>query len=847
MAGQPKTTVRRLSQVFVEIPSSALHKPNNNSTPTTSNPAHMSSRKENALRASVSQNTVMNKSSKRKAAETHEQPAKKTKIQIKPGDTRRPLANATPDFPNGFVYCHQCNKKRDALLTVQCTREDAKSNRRCIAKYCGPCLKNRYGLALQDVLSTSTAPAGEKKRHVSGEGYFFKCPRCEETCNCVTCRKAKGLEPTGNLTVTARKSGLQSAADVLLQDPTAAGPMAGKPVSEKKSRTSKSALQRTTSTTSKSKSGFIKNHAHISTPAPPPAPKPLPKALWTPVRTHLSLHGAEARIYIREFALRFLPLSRAHHDELEFLSRSHRGFDDDDDDDGDLEPWVSEGCLKALLIALLGMIEVEPKILSTTANALHQQAFLFRIVNTLSTLSTLPSLALPCPTPAPEHLLESVPIIRTRSARNPSHPQKANEKSKETDWPEVVRTSQLIPVVGALVDHAIQGQAVRDTLEEGVKEGKELTRESAEMKRALDRAEKERKEREKAEKEQLDREKKAQGKDKKAKGKGGVTAKEKEKAPQDAKGIENGPTHTLTPQTALTLALSSYTQRVAPLGRDSEGRVYWALTPGRGERDASREYLASNGEVGERDQGSKIKSHKAKSKLPWTPPSLSERASHKRWSWFVAVWGVRPGLEERLDPPKDEDYSEDDSESEPELDSEADDEEKSKKPRKTKNKSESSRWYAFSDPTEIFKLAEWVERKAGLESRSGKSNPRVISALPSRAASASTSHAVSASNANTSASTSRAASSFDSSADKLSKASKFADSLLANVKMIPSSETDETESDASEDESSDEDQSEDDDMDVDSPVDFDDTPRTPQLRSLVRELRAYAELLKKRA
>ena len=26
-----------------------------------------------------------------------------------------PTANACPDFPNGYVYCHQCSKKRDIL------------------------------------------------------------------------------------------------------------------------------------------------------------------------------------------------------------------------------------------------------------------------------------------------------------------------------------------------------------------------------------------------------------------------------------------------------------------------------------------------------------------------------------------------------------------------------------------------------------------------------------------------------------------------------------------------------------------------------------------------------------
>ncbi|KAG2345520.1 hypothetical protein BDR05DRAFT_960429 [Suillus weaverae] len=857
MAGQPKGIVRRLSQVFVEIPSSALHKP---SIPVTSNTTHaVSNRKENALRASISQNMIMNKSSKRKSDQTFDKQSKKSKLEttdIKPTTTRRPLPNATPDFPNGFVYCHQCSKKRDAALAVQCTREDAKSQRRCNTKYCGPCLKNRYGFALQDILSSSTVSAAEKKRHVSGEGYFFKCPRCEEICNCVHCRKAKGLQPTGNLTVATRKSGLQSAAELLLRDPTAAGPMAGKSAAEKKSRTAKSALQRTASAISNSKSISTKNPAHTSTAAPLPAPKPLPRALWTPVRTHLSLQGAEARIYIREFALRFLPLSRSHHDELEVLSRSRRDFDDDDEEDGDLEHWVSEGCVKALLIALLGMIEVDAKILSTTVNALHQQAFLFKIVNTLSTLSTLPSLALPSPTPAPEHILQNAPIIRTRSTRTSSH---AKEMDKETDWPEVVRTSQLIPVVSVLVDHASQGKAVRDALEEGAKDAKELTRESLEMKRAFDRAEKERKEREKAEKEQKAKDIKAQAKDKKAKGKGGASAKQKgneeddanvQEKEKDAKDLEDTPTHTLTPQTALTLALSSCAQRIIPLGRDSEGRVYWALTPGRGERDTSREYLTSNIEVGERDEGAKTKSHKVKSKSPWTPPSPSERASHKRWSWFIAVWGVRPGIEERIDPPKDEDSSEDDSESESDLDSESDedeDEDKNKKLQKTRT--ERPRWYAFSNPAEIFKLAEWVERKAGLDSRSSsseKSKPRPLSALPSRAASASTSHAVSSSNTHTSASTSAAASSFDSSSNKFNKGSKFATSILAVEEMVSSSETDKSES-SDEDQSEDDGDKQDDDMNMDSPIDFDVTPRTPQLQSLVRELRAYALLLKKRA
>ena len=429
-----------------------------------------------------------------------------------------------------------------------------------------------------------------------------------------------------------------------------------------------------------------------------------------------------------------------------------------------------------------------------------------------------------------------MPIIRTRSSRTSVNPQPAKQTSKETTWPEVVRTSQLVPVISALVDLAVQGQGVRDALEEGVKEAKELTKESIEVKKALDRVEKEKKEREKAEKEQAGKVKKS--KNKKVKGQD-AHAKEK-----DVKDVEDKPTHMFTPKTALTIALSSYAQRIAPLGRDVDGRIYWALTPGRGERDASREYLTFNEQ---QDEVLKAKSKATKSKSAWTPPSLAERTSHKRWSWFVAVWGVRPGVEERRDPPKDEDDSEDESESESEHDSDMDeDEDKANKikPRKTKTKAERPGWYAFSDASEIFKLAEWVDRKAGLKLRptpSGKSKPRPISALPSRA--------VSASITRTSMSTSRAASSSVHKFKATRTPSKLSVSPLTDVELVSSSEVEDSEeesdSDANEPESS-EGAERGDGMDVDLPLELNETSRAPQIRSLVHELRAYAELLKKR-
>jgi hypothetical protein len=89
----------------------------------------------------------------------------------------------------------------------------------------------------------------------------------------------------------------------------------------------------------------------------PPKPKLLAKPVWTPVGTALSLTEAEERINIREFALRFssvLELSRTHLDELDEIRFSRtRNLEDEDDD---LVPWVSEACVKSLLLGLLNML-----------------------------------------------------------------------------------------------------------------------------------------------------------------------------------------------------------------------------------------------------------------------------------------------------------------------------------------------------------------------------------------------------------------------------------------------------------------------------------------------------------
>ena len=98
-------------------------------------------------------------------------------------------------FPKGYFYCHQCNKKRDILGEysschsdddtdfhvegIQCTLKDTSSNiqnARCKAKYCEPCLRNRYEANMQEIKTHTTAEMTrrERDRHVPNVDYVFE-------------------------------------------------------------------------------------------------------------------------------------------------------------------------------------------------------------------------------------------------------------------------------------------------------------------------------------------------------------------------------------------------------------------------------------------------------------------------------------------------------------------------------------------------------------------------------------------------------------------------------------------------------------------------------------------------
>ena len=139
---------------------------------------------------------------------------------------------------------------------------------------------------------------------------------------------------------------------------------------------------------------------------------------------------------------------------------------------------------------------------------------------------------------------------------------------------------------------------------------------------------------------------------------------------------------------ALKVASYANIPRISPLGRDIEGRIYWALTPGMNEREDALDLLHSC------SQG---RTHKSRSRRKPLVPSEEDRSALRKWSWFVAVWGKRPPIAERTLVEDDDDSEDEDEEEEEE---------------------EEEQWWGFWEPEEIMKLASWVHFKAGLEDTS---------------------------------------------------------------------------------------------------------------------------------
>jgi hypothetical protein len=134
--------------------------------------------------------------------------------------------------------------------------------------------------------------------------------------------------------------------------------------------------------------------------------------------------------------------------------------------------------------------------------------------------------------------------------------------------------------------------------------------------------------------------------------------------------------------------MSAYIPRFnGPLGKDMDGRLYWALSPGVAERENAMLTIAQS--VGDE---SKSKKHKR------AVLGDEERKGMKKWSWFIGVWGKGPVLDGDGETKTTKKEKMDESDVESEL-----------------GDVDQDSWWGFWQPAEIKKLADWIEIRGGLE------------------------------------------------------------------------------------------------------------------------------------
>ncbi|PIL35898.1 hypothetical protein GSI_01558 [Ganoderma sinense ZZ0214-1] len=743
----PASALRRKSQVFVEIPPSPLHSAKsamvNRAGLQVSTPFKTVATNVDNLPSP----STASASLKRKSPDaSHDMPksnddpqppkAKKTKAE-NPSTKDAPVKKTTkttnasdgPTTPkskpsDGTLRCHQCARLVDPSAIAQCTFTRPKGER-CTLKYCKACLRNRYQQDIADVKSQSPegCPDEVKAKHASGTEYIFQCPRCQGECNCRGCRKVMGLPATGDLNLLARKVAKQATNDpVALKTSDGAGPSTaltklvppkktGVPSDKIKDTKAKSKLINSVKTkaAAKPKAGPSRLKPHVLIPPSPyktgtlvakkpqvvkkptPPPKPIPKPLWSLVSTPLTFDGAVERMHIREFLLRFAHLAdiaRSHLEELEELAASDpylEAADNDEESDApQLVGWISEAALRAILIGVLTLLsndaaESEDHVedrdaderagdASALTTAIQQVrgsgAHVSKMWAALETLRSSSSLAFPDALPAPANTLQR----STRTSRN----------GPNASTSTVISTSQLVPVLAALVEAALRTHAVQDDFERAVGQERDLARAARDL-AAAENA------RHKASKDAILAKDKRQG----------VRAEQRaEREAHEAAlaGVE----------CAHRLAAAECVPRFGPLGRDAEGRVYFAVTPGVVEREAAVELL-EGGEGGVRFGRRKGVGEKG------------ERGRMRFWSWFVAVWGRRPegalvakseGAEEVAEGEEKEGESVEKVAEEGEKKVDGDD--------RQAEDEDTEQWWGFWEPEEIAKLAEWLAMRHGI-------------------------------------------------------------------------------------------------------------------------------------
>ena len=78
-----------------------------------------------------------------------------------------------------------------------------------------------------------------------------------------------------------------------------------------------------------------------------------PELKWTEIPTSLNLDDAKSRLEIREFILRFASIMEPSMPRTQLAELDDLGCDSDDNE---MAPWVSDACVKSMILGLLGML-----------------------------------------------------------------------------------------------------------------------------------------------------------------------------------------------------------------------------------------------------------------------------------------------------------------------------------------------------------------------------------------------------------------------------------------------------------------------------------------------------------
>jgi hypothetical protein len=164
-------------------------------------------------------------------------------------------------------------------------------------------------------------------------------------------------------------------------------------------------------------------------------------------------------------------------------------------------------------------------------------------------------------------------------------------------------------------------------------------------------------------------------------------------------------------ENALKLVLPGFAPRFTPLGTDNEERVFWALSPGIAERNATLDFIAA---ITSGSSETKRRDKKWREATHWQSVGGEESGVvMKQWSWFVAIWGKKPARAKNLPHTAKHD---------------ADAKEYSSEEENVR------KWWAVGEPEEIRKLAEWVAIESGTDPKDDSHCSSLVKGLKEYAA-----------------------------------------------------------------------------------------------------------------